>query len=114
MNLPFLTGEFSGIGGSIKQRPEDFFVQEIPLYEPSGQGEHVYCEIEKMGITTFDAIDRVAQGAERQSPRCRLCGPQRRSCHHATDFLHRGHDGISRHGPAFAKDVGPMGSPARE
>ncbi|HEX4053648.1 MAG TPA: tRNA pseudouridine(13) synthase TruD [Tepidisphaeraceae bacterium] len=61
MNLPFLTGELSGIGGSIKQRPEDFFVQEIPLYEPSGQGEHVYCEIEKMGITTFDAIDRVAQ-----------------------------------------------------
>ncbi len=61
MNLPFLTGDFPGIGGSIKQRPEDFFVQEIPLYEPSGQGEHVYCEIEKIGLSTFDAIDRIAQ-----------------------------------------------------
>lgn len=61
MNLPFLTGDFPGIGGSMKQRPEDFFVQEIPLYEPSGQGEHVYCEIEKMGVSTFDAIDRIAR-----------------------------------------------------
>jgi tRNA pseudouridine13 synthase len=61
MNLPFLTADFPGIGGSIKQRPEDFFVQELPLYEPSGQGEHVYCEIEKIGLTTFDAIDRIAQ-----------------------------------------------------
>jgi len=57
--LPYLT-DFAGIGGVIKQRPEDFFVQEIPLYEPSGEGEHVYCEIEKIGITTFDAIHRLA------------------------------------------------------
>ncbi|MGD0462059.1 MAG: tRNA pseudouridine(13) synthase TruD [Tepidisphaeraceae bacterium] len=61
MNLPDFTSEFPGIGGSIKQRPEDFFVQEIPLYEPSGQGEHVYCEIEKIGMTTFDAIDQLAR-----------------------------------------------------
>jgi len=58
--LPYLTADIPGIGGLLKQRPEDFFVQEIPLYEPSGQGEHVYCEIEKIGITTFDAIDRLA------------------------------------------------------
>jgi tRNA pseudouridine13 synthase len=61
MTLPTLTREIPGIGGSIKERPEDFFVQEIPIYEPSGEGEHVYCEIEKIGLTTFDAIDRIAQ-----------------------------------------------------
>jgi len=61
MNLPFVTAEYPGIGGVIKQRAEDFFVQEIPLYEPSGEGEHVYCEIEKLGLTTFDAIDRIAR-----------------------------------------------------
>src|SRR3954464_7679749 len=60
MNLPYLTPEFAGIGGSIKQRPEDFFVQEIPLYEPSGEGEHVYCEIQKVGIPTFEAVNRIA------------------------------------------------------
>src|SRR4051794_27058714 len=60
MPLPYLTKDFPGIGGAIKQRPEDFFVQELPLYEPSGEGEHVYCEIQKIGLTTFDAIYRIA------------------------------------------------------
>jgi tRNA pseudouridine13 synthase len=58
--LPYLTPEFPGVGGVIKQRAEDFFVQEIPLYEPGGEGEHVYCEIQKIGITTFQAIHRLA------------------------------------------------------
>jgi tRNA pseudouridine13 synthase len=58
--LPPLTRDFPGVGGTIKQRVEDFFVQELPLYEPSGTGEHVYCEIEKVGVTTFDAVNRVA------------------------------------------------------
>lgn len=58
--LPYLTRDFPGVGGSIKQRAEDFFVQEIPLYEPSGEGEHVYCEIQKVGLTTFEAVGRIA------------------------------------------------------
>lgn len=61
MDLPFLTPELPGIGGAIKERPEDFFVQEIPLYEPSGEGEHVYCEIQKKGMTTFDAVNLIAR-----------------------------------------------------
>jgi tRNA pseudouridine13 synthase len=60
MLLPYLLSDFPGIGGVIKQRPEDFFVQEIPLYEPTGQGEHVYAEIQKIGLTTFDAVHRIA------------------------------------------------------
>ncbi len=59
--LPYLTRDFPGVGGVIKQRPEDFFVQEIPLYEPSGQGEHVYCEIQKTGLTTFDAVHQLSR-----------------------------------------------------
>lgn len=67
--LPYVTKDFPGIGGVIKQRPEDFFVQELPLYEPSGQGEHVYCEIQKVGITTFEAVDRIARalGVDRRN-----------------------------------------------
>src|SRR5882762_6086320 len=60
MDLPYFTPDFAGIGGSIKQRPEDFFVQELPLYEASGQGEHVYCEIQKIGLSTFDVVNRLA------------------------------------------------------
>ena len=67
-SLPFLTRDFPGVGGSIKQRPEDFFVQELPLYEPSGEGEHVYVEIQKVGLATFEAIDRIAAALD-VSPR---------------------------------------------
>lgn len=41
----------AGIGGSIKQRPEDFLVDELPLYEPAGEGEHLYVRIEKKGVS---------------------------------------------------------------
>ncbi|MDB5294704.1 MAG: truD [Phycisphaerales bacterium] len=61
MALPYLTPAFPGIGGTIKNRPEDFFVQEVPLYEPAGEGEHVYFEIQKVGVPTFDAVDRIAR-----------------------------------------------------
>ena len=60
MELPYLTEDFAGVGGRIKERPEDFAVTEIPLYEPGGQGEHVYCEIQKVNLTTFDAVNRIA------------------------------------------------------
>lgn len=61
MTYPYLTPHFPGVGGVIKQRAEDFFVQELPLYEPSGEGEHVYCEIQKVGLSTFDAINRISE-----------------------------------------------------
>src|SRR5215218_1385672 len=66
--LPPLTRDFRGLGGTIKQRVEDFFVQELPLYEPTGAGEHVYIEIQKIGIPTFEAIHRLAH-ALNVSPR---------------------------------------------
>jgi tRNA pseudouridine13 synthase len=58
--LPYITPDLQGVGGEFKQRPEDFFVQEIPLYEPSGEGEHTYAEIEKIGLSTFDALHAIS------------------------------------------------------
>src|SRR4051812_2173058 len=49
-NLPFFTAELPGIGGQLKVRPEDFVVEEIPAYEPSGSGEHLYLWIEKRDL----------------------------------------------------------------
>jgi len=60
VQLPCLTRDLPGIGGTIRQRPDDFLVEEIPLYEPSGQGEHVYCEIQKTGLSTFAAVRQIA------------------------------------------------------
>ncbi|MBI1880483.1 MAG: tRNA pseudouridine(13) synthase TruD [Chloroflexi bacterium] len=61
MNLPYLTADLPGIGGQLKVEPEDFFVEEIPLYSPAGQGQHVYVEIEKRGISTYVAIKMIAR-----------------------------------------------------
>ncbi|HEV3144069.1 MAG TPA: tRNA pseudouridine(13) synthase TruD [Gemmataceae bacterium] len=52
---PLLTADLPGIGGITKHLPEDFEVEEIPAYEPSGQGEHLFLWIEKraMGAEFF-------------------------------------------------------------
>ena len=36
-------------------------MHELPLYPTSGDGEHVLCEVEKRGMSTFDAVDRLAR-----------------------------------------------------
>lgn len=64
----FLTAELPGVGGRVKMRPEDFFVEELPLYEAGGSGPHVYAFIEKRGLSTREALSRVAQ-ASGTSPR---------------------------------------------
>jgi tRNA pseudouridine13 synthase len=54
-DLPMVTADLAGTGGRIKARPEDFEVEEIPAYEPAGQGEHLYLWIQKrdMGAEYF-------------------------------------------------------------
>ncbi len=58
-SLPYQTPGFGGCGGRLKMRPEDFSVTELPLYEASGSGEHVYVEIEKTGWSTPHVIERI-------------------------------------------------------
>ncbi len=45
-----------GIGGCIKRRPEDFLVDEQPLYEPCGRGEHLYLFIEKRNVSHIELL----------------------------------------------------------
>ncbi|UCD75521.1 MAG: tRNA pseudouridine(13) synthase TruD [Phycisphaerales bacterium] len=51
----YLLGE-EGVGGSLKERPEDFVVEEMPAYEPCGEGEHLYLRIEKTGVSHGELI----------------------------------------------------------
>jgi len=60
LELPFITSDLGLVTGVIKQRPEDFCVEEVPLYEPCGEGTHVYAFIEKQQLTTHDAVARMA------------------------------------------------------
>jgi tRNA pseudouridine13 synthase len=57
----YLTAEIAGTGGTIKGTPEDFLVEEIAAYQPSGQGEHCYATIEKRGIATLEALRRISK-----------------------------------------------------
>jgi len=41
--------------------PEDFQVEEIPLYPASGEGEHLFLFIEKRDLNTRELMDRVAR-----------------------------------------------------
>jgi len=47
--------------GRIKSRPEDFVVHEIPAYEPSGEGTHLYLHIEKKNLTTDAAVRAITR-----------------------------------------------------
>ncbi|HUQ07976.1 MAG TPA: tRNA pseudouridine(13) synthase TruD [Kofleriaceae bacterium] len=60
---PLVTATLPGIGGRIRERDEDFAVDEIAAYEPSGEGEHVWAWIEKRDLTTPTAAARLAERA---------------------------------------------------
>jgi tRNA pseudouridine13 synthase len=47
--------------GRVKDRPEDFVVEEIPAYEPSGAGPHLYVRFTKRDRTTLDAVRDMAR-----------------------------------------------------
>ncbi len=56
MSLPYVVNDIDPIPGTIKGDYEDFQVEEIPLYEPCGEGDHTYVVIEKRGLTTHQAV----------------------------------------------------------
>lgn len=47
--------------GVIKERPEDFLVDEVPLIEPTGEGEHLHMGIQKSGMAHDDMVDLLAR-----------------------------------------------------
>jgi tRNA pseudouridine13 synthase len=55
LTSPLLTADLPGIGGRIKVEVDDFEVEEIPAYEPAGDGDHLFLWIEKrdMGAEFF-------------------------------------------------------------
>lgn len=58
---PLLTTDLPGIGGRIKCQPEDFEVEEIPAYEPSGSGDFLYLWIEKRAMGADYFIRQIAK-----------------------------------------------------
>ncbi len=56
----FVTDD-KGIGGTIRNRYEDFYVEEIPEMIPTGDGPNVWIWIEKVGRTTLDVVLDIAR-----------------------------------------------------
>lgn len=57
----YVTADLEPVPGEARVEPEDFEVEEVPLYEPSGEGEHLYLRIRKRGITTDEAVRRLSK-----------------------------------------------------
>lgn len=65
MSEPLLPTAHGGpvLTAAIRSVPEDFVVEEIDAFPPSGQGEHLLLSVEKRGMNTGFAAQRIAHWA---------------------------------------------------
>ena len=53
----------SGASATLKRLNEDFIVTELPLQLPSGEGEHLWLDVEKNGANTAFVAQQLAEAA---------------------------------------------------
>lgn len=58
---PLLPSDWAELDGQIGPAPEDFRVDEIPLYAASEDGEHVFLHVEKRGLNTRDVVKEISR-----------------------------------------------------
>ena len=58
--VPLLTPQLAGTSGSVRVSEQDFRVEELALYEPCGEGGHLYLLVEKSGRTTPEVARELA------------------------------------------------------
>jgi tRNA pseudouridine13 synthase len=61
LELPYITPQLGGIGGQLRATPEHFLVEEIALYTPQGDGQHLYVNLTKVGLTTKEVQEQLAR-----------------------------------------------------
>ncbi|MBC7101330.1 MAG: tRNA pseudouridine(13) synthase TruD [Methanobacteriales archaeon] len=70
LNVETYVTKGDGTGGKTRVKYEDFYVEEIPLIQPTGQGPNTWIWIEKKGRTTLDVLLDIAR--ELGLPRWRM------------------------------------------
>ena len=60
--------------GTIKRAPEDFVVDEIPAYEPSGTGDHVYVHFRKRNRNTDEVVREIVRAVGAEQRECGVAG----------------------------------------
>lgn len=61
LEVPFITANLPGIGGALRSTPDHFVVEELPLYDPQGDGQHAYINLTKEGLTTKEVQGQLAK-----------------------------------------------------
>ncbi|MBX7057357.1 MAG: tRNA pseudouridine(13) synthase TruD [Leptospirales bacterium] len=59
--LPLVSANLPGIGGQFKAHPEDFVVEELPLYDACGEGEHIYLRLRRRLLNTRELVGMLAR-----------------------------------------------------
>lgn len=62
--MNWLTADLPGCGGQYRVCPEDFFVEELPLYPCCGKGEHLFLLVEKRSMTTHEMLRQLTKTLE--------------------------------------------------
>jgi tRNA pseudouridine13 synthase len=60
---PRLTEDLPGTGGRLKDVPEDFQVEEVPAFAPTGTGKHLWLWVEKRARDTQEVARELARAA---------------------------------------------------
>jgi tRNA pseudouridine13 synthase len=67
-------GPAARFAGRYKVEPADFAVEEVPAYEPSGRGDHVWLWVEKEGLSTLDLLHELAAALGRDERELGIAG----------------------------------------
>ncbi len=59
---PYAQGK-PALSGRLRSQPEDFVVEELPAFEPSGEGSHLWLWVEKTGANTDWVAGQLARAA---------------------------------------------------
>jgi len=70
-----------GIGGRIRTRYEDFYVEEIPETQPSGEGPNTWIFIDKIGRNTLDLVLDIARELNVSRKRMGFAGMKDKAAH---------------------------------
>jgi tRNA pseudouridine13 synthase len=79
LNVDTFITNYRGTGGVIRQSNEDFFVDEVPLNLPSGEGPNTWIHLEKNGRTTLDVVLDIARELHISRKRTGFAGMKDRS-----------------------------------
>jgi tRNA pseudouridine13 synthase len=70
----FLTRDLPGTGGRIKERVEDFIVEEVPLYQFSDSGGFSFLFVEKTNLSSLDLVKVIREHLDLEDREVGLAG----------------------------------------